>query len=485
MPFTAPEFIFAFLPFVIITFFCVGTFSRRAAEAFLIAASLAFYAWWDYRNLAILLPSIAWNYVIGRRILVAQKASAARAWMCLGVGANLSALAYFKYTAFILGNLASLGVDVPTVTVQLPLGISFFTFTQIAFLVDAFGGKVRGLEPAHYSLFVSYFPHLIAGPIIHHKEMMPQFAEPVTYSPRLRNIYLGFTLFCLGLVKKVAFADSVAPIVDHVFSTSQVAPIGIVDAWAGALAYALQIYFDFSGYTDMALGMSAMLGIALPPNFNSPYRADSIVEFWRRWHMTLSRFLRDYLYIPLGGNRRGKSRRYVNLLVTMLLGGLWHGASWTFIAWGGLHGVYLTVNHLWRDWHGKPMPRLLARPFTLLAVVVAWVFFRAENMTSAVELFSGMVGLSTRVPAFTLEVRDALLIAVLLTLTQLAPSSQDIIERLRGFVFTPAAGWLYAARVTILGAQLIATPLALTFYLALALGVFTHTQSVHFIYFNF
>ncbi len=316
---------------------------------------------------------------------------------------NLVLLGYFKYANFFVSNLNQfIGSSFSLGEVILPLGISFFTFTQVAFLVDTYQGKVKEFNFVHYTLFVTYFPHLIAGPVLHHKEMMPQFARPAIFRFNGEMFSLGLTIFILGLAKKVLIADSLAEFPAPIFSA--IAGGGhpmFFEAWIGALSYTLQLYFDFSGYSDMAIGLSLMFNVRLPMNFNSPCKATSIIDFWRRWHMTLSRFLRDYLYIPLGGNRKGRGRRFLNLFATMLLGGLWHGASWTFVIWGGLHGIYLVVNHAWRAFRSKLGIReggRLMRPFfialTFLAVVVSWVFFRADSYSSAISMLAGMFGLN-------------------------------------------------------------------------------------------
>jgi D-alanyl-lipoteichoic acid acyltransferase DltB (MBOAT superfamily) len=326
--------------------------------------------------------------------------------LIFAVAVNLALLAYYKYANFFVGNLNPLlGTDWNLANIVLPLGISFFTFTQIAFLVDTYQDKVKEYNFVHYLLFVTYFPHLIAGPVLHHKEMMPQFARASTYRFSHENISVGLTIFFIGLFKKVILADGLAVYVGPVFGASASGvPLSFIDAWGGALCYALQLYFDFSGYSDMAIGLSRMFGVTLPLNFHSPYKSANIIEFWRHWHMTLSRFLRDYLYIPLGGNRRGATRRYLNLAITMLLGGLWHGAGWTFILWGGLHGVYLVINHGWhalRRTLGQDPGVALSRPahalsvlLTFLAVVAAWVVFRAENLHAAMNMLGAMAGLN-------------------------------------------------------------------------------------------
>ena len=318
------------------------------------------------------------------------------------IAVNLIFLIYFKYANFFVDNLNALTGSAWTLAnVVLPLGISFFTFTQIAFLVDTYQGKVKEFNFVHYALFVTYFPHLIAGPVLHHAEMMPQFARRSVCRINWDNVAVGLSIFVLGLAKKVLLVDSVADFSTPVFEAVKAGgePM-LIEAWVGALAYTLQLYFDFSAYSDMAIGLSLMFNVRLPLNFNSPYKATSIIEFWRCWHMTLSRFLRDYLYIPLGGSRLGTSRRYVNLMLTMLLGGLWHGAGWTFVIWGALHGSYLLINHAWREvkarlgWgNGGRLAALGAGALTFLAVVVGWVFFRADSFSSALTMLQGMAGM--------------------------------------------------------------------------------------------
>jgi len=406
MLFNSYIFIFGFLPIVFFVFFSVGRYSVRFASLWLAAASVFFYGWWNVRFVGLLLASVAFNYgagyVIRIRTLRSDELKAqAKLLLTIAVAGNLALLGYFKYSNFVLENISHiLNVTWVATEVILPLGISFFTFTQIAFLVDSYQGKAKEYNFAHYLLFVTYFPHLIAGPILHHKEMMPQFAKRDTYRINWDNVAFGLTIFVLGLAKKVLIADSLGNIANPVFDAvkSGAHPM-MFEAWAGALAYALQLYFDFSAYSDMAIGVSLMFNVRLPMNFNSPYQARNIIDFWRRWHMTLSRFLRDYLYVPLGGNRHGKVRRYLNIMVTMVLGGLWHGAGWTFIIWGSLHGAYLMINHAWRalkakmGWMGGgAWSNFGAQALTFLAVVIGWVFFRANSYSSAISLLHGMMG---------------------------------------------------------------------------------------------
>lgn len=399
MLFNSYAFLLAYLPVTLIGFFALGRFGKGAGAAWLAASSLFFYAWWDYRYLALLLASICANYLAGRHIALRAGTPAGKRVFTLAVVINLGLLAYYKYADFFLSSLnASLGTDWPLLGIILPIGISFFTFTQIAFLADAYAGKVTEYRFIYYVLFVTYFPHLIAGPVLHHKEMMPQFDEGRNYRIDGANFAIGLTIFAIGLAKKVLIADNLAGYAAPVFAPQADAPSLLV-AWGGALAYTFQLYFDFSGYSDMAIGLSRLFGVRLPLNFNSPYKSHNISEFWRRWHMTLSRFLRDYLYIPLGGNRHGPLRRHANLLTTMVLGGLWHGAGWNFVIWGALHGSYLVINHAWQDVARRLPPRLpvgLGRGsgvlLTFVCVVFAWVYFRAPDLATAHRVIGGMLG---------------------------------------------------------------------------------------------
>lgn len=409
MLFNSYGFIFLFLPVVLLGFFQIARFGHAFAAGWLALASLFFYGYWNPAYIGLLLGSIVSNYAFGMWIAkagVKQKAMRQKRLLVLALITNLLLLGYYKYANFFLGSINSIAdTRLSLGEIILPLGISFFTFTQIAFLVDTYQGKVKEYNFTHYTLFVTYFPHLIAGPILHHKEMMPQFAHAATYRVNWDHVATGLMLFTLGLCKKTLWADSLAPFANGVFDGVQHGAIPtIYEAWAGTLAYTLQIYFDFSGYTDMALGIALMFNIRLPVNFNSPYRATSIIEFWRRWHMTLSRFLRDYLYIPLGGNRKGRARRYMNLMATMLLGGLWHGAGWTFVCWGVLHGIYLAINHLWREWFPEQTTRwlpswlssLAGGCLTFIAVVAAWAVFRSGDITQAAVMLKAMFGLEMR-----------------------------------------------------------------------------------------
>ena len=411
MLYNSYPFIFIYLPAVFAGFFLLARESAMLASLGLAVASLFFYAWWNPAYVTLLLGSIAFNFSMGRAIdrVRREPGQGARrlgagGLAALAIAADLALLGYYKYANFFIATFNGIaGTHAGMRDIVLPLGISFFTFTQIAFLADVYRGVAKESSFLHYLLFVTYFPHLVAGPVLHHKQMMPQFEAKDACRIDWTNVAVGLTYFTLGLGKKVLLADSIAPIADGVFDAARRGEnVMLFDAWAGAFAYAFQLYFDFSGYSDMAIGLSRLFNIRLPFNFDSPYRAASMIDFWRRWHMTLSAFLRDYLYIPLGGNRCGQVRRHINLMLTMLLGGLWHGANWTFVAWGGLHGVFLVINHLWRAALGGPganraAPSRLARGMawmlTFLCAVVAWVFFRADTFATAQAMLAGMAGM--------------------------------------------------------------------------------------------
>lgn len=388
MLFNSYEFIILYLPIVLTSYYTLSKFlGFLAAKWFLVLASVFFYSVWDVSNLPILLISISVNFIFGN-LLNHQKS---KALLVVAVLFNLAFLGYFKYANFIIDNInLALNSGICSYSIELPLGISFFTFTQTAYLVDVYRGETKEYSVSDYLLFVTIFPHLIAGPILYHKAVIPQFSEVSRYRLNYKNMVYGIAWFVLGLAKKVLIADKLAIYASQVFN--YVDSITTIDAWGGTLAYTLQLYFDFSGYSEMAIGLGLMLNFDLPQNFNSPYRACSIIEFWRRWHMTLSAFLKNYLYIPLGGNRNGHHMR--NILITMFLGGLWHGAGWTFIFWGTLHGVFICINHLWRKTH-YGLHRIVAWLLTFNAVNLAWVFFRAESFEQALKIIKAMLDCSS------------------------------------------------------------------------------------------
>lgn len=396
MLFHAPVFLFAFLPIALFGWLAVMRWGRPGTTTFFLGAvSLAFYGWWSPLHLFLLLASIGSNYAIGLRLINMRGDSDTRLALALGVIANLLLLAGFKYVGMLTDTFAYLtGVVVIASTPELPLGISFFTFLQIAFLVDL----ARDNSPApgfpRYLLFVIFFPHLIAGPLVHHRELIPQFDRSGRKIP-WAGLASGFTIFLIGLFKKLVLSQKVGVWSDAMFNGAGagIAP-SFFDSWIGVLSFALQIYFDFSAYSDMAIGLARMFDIRLPENFNSPYKSASIIDFWRVWHITLSRFLRDYLYVPLGGNRKGVPRHYLNLMAVMMLAGLWHGATWQFVVWGSMHGLYLWINHLWRDHSSYRMPHVLGVALTFLAVLIAWVPFRATSWDSSIMIYGSMLGLN-------------------------------------------------------------------------------------------
>ena len=400
MLFNSYEFIFVFLPLTFFIYFYLN--SKRLTEAskgFLVFSSLFFYSWWNIVYLPLILSSMLFNYVIGNILngnkeknSISKKQIDKKTILIIGIVANVALLAYFKYADFFIENVNYFtSSHIPTLDLALPLAISFFTFQQIAYLVDSYRCETQEYDFLNYALFVTFFPQLIAGPIVHHKEMMPQFASRWNKVKNYKNIALGLFIFSLGLFKKVVIADTFAIWASKGFDLSQT--LTFFEAWITSLSYTFQLYFDFSGYTDMAIGAALLFNIKLPINFNSPYKALDIQDFWRRWHITLSRFLRDYIYIPLGGNRKGNFRTYNNLLATFVIGGLWHGAGWTFVFWGFLHGMALVIHRFWKKL-GFTMHSILAWFITFNFVNIAWVFFRAKEWEDAIKVLKGMFGFS-------------------------------------------------------------------------------------------
>jgi len=500
MLFNTYEFLLLFLPVALAGWFLCGKwFGLLAAQAWLAAASLFFYAWWNPWYLALIVFSMVANFSWGRALSARVVARRPHGLMLgLGVAVNLAVLGYYKYANFFVANLNHFaGTGWVLEKVILPLAISFFTFQQIAYLVDASRGLAREGNFFTYALFVSFFPHLIAGPIVHHGEMMPQFARPDVVRPRWDNLALGVTLFTFGLAKKVLLADPLGLQVAPVFhAAASGAPLTLAAAWAGVLAYTLQIYFDFSGYTDMAIGLARLFNIILPQNFNSPYQSANLVEFWRRWHMTLSRFLRDYLYIPLGGNRHGRLRRHLNLLITMFLGGLWHGAGWTFVLWGLVYGVGLVINHAWLEM--KPrlgglarVPRfarlLVAHALTLFVIIAAWVLFRSDNFTAAIRLYDILGGVSlANVGGAAVAAPGGgwwVWLGVLYLWVLFAPNSQAVLS-----LFQPALGVKPSRHPGLLGGRLLwqpSRPWAILTAVVFAVCFLSLSTASEFLYYKF
>lgn len=403
MPFNSYLFVFAFLPATLFVFFALGRLrDPRWAKAWLLAASLGWYATVDLRHLPLLAASVVLNLLLARLLCrEGLRQPLRRSLLAFAVTANLAALAIFKYAAFAIENVnALLGTTLAAPDLALPAGISFLTFLQIAFVVDCFRRAEARVPALDYALFVTFFPKIMVGPITRRDEIVPQLAETTLVREDYGNLSIGLFLFSLGLFKKVFLADWLARWADAGFAG--IAPLSFVEAWATSLSYTFQLYFDFSGYTDMALGIGLMFNLRIPPNFDSPYKALDLQDFWRRWHITLSRFLRDYVYIPLGGNRGGELRTYRNLVLTFLVGGIWHGAGWNFIVWGLLHGVGVAIHRGWSS-SGRRLPRALAWFVTFQYVNLCWVFFRAEDPASAIRVLRGMVGLDGLVLHGTLE----------------------------------------------------------------------------------
>lgn len=397
--FNSYEFIYVFLPIVFFGYFWLNkAHLSDVSKLWMIGASLFFYSWWNIVYLPLILGSILFNFAIGLailkldNILIYKENIFRRALLIVGIISNVLLLGYFKYTDFFISNINVIfGTNWSLLHILLPLGISFFTFTQIAYLIDVYGRKVREVNFWNYMLFVTFFPHLLAGPILHHQEMMPQFDSLKKKIINYKNLVIGLFLLSIGLFKKVVIADTFARWANYGFATNNA--LDFFEAWTTSLSYTFQLYFDFSGYSDMALGIALLFNIHLPINFNSPYKALDIQDFWRRWHITLSRFLRDYIYIPLGGNQGGSMRTYFHLFIVFLIGGLWHGASWMFIIWGALHGLAIVMHRIWKQINSH-MNVFLAWFITFNFVNISWVFFRAKEWKDAKNIFLGMFGVN-------------------------------------------------------------------------------------------
>ena len=468
MLFNSPEFLFCYLPLVLGGFVAIGRFGRTAVLGWLALMSLAFYAYWRPKLVVLLIGSIALNFICARLIWrYRDRPRLQKSILVLGIGANLGILAYFKYLFPLLHFVNdAVGLHYSVGSVILPLGISFFTFTQISYLVDLSQEAAEPQDLIGYALFVTFFPHLIAGPILHHSEIMPQFAKMRRFSLRWDDVAIGFSWFTLGLGKKVLIADRLAPFADSAFAHPAGLTLGA--AWLGVLNYSLQLYFDFSGYSDMAIGLARMFSIKFPFNFDSPYKSTNIIDFWSRWHMTLTRYLTLYLYNPisLAINRRraasGKpnSRKALRTasgfsslvamptISTMFLAGVWHGAGLQFIIFGVLHGIYLTVNHAWRLVRNETsiLARIVASPpvsisLTFLAVLVGQVFFRSASTHEALEMLAALGGANGWAPPAALPGR-AYLVLLLLPVIWGCPNTQEIlgqVPEVRSHIFSDAA----------------------------------------------
>ncbi len=398
MLFNSLEFLFIFLPVTFVIYFALNKMKLiKLALGWLVAASLFFYAFWNIKYLVLILCSMIFNYTVGYTLSHPSNLKINRkAVFIFGLLGNLALLCYFKYFNFLIENInLVLHTGFDTLKIALPLGISFFTFTQIAYLADAYKKEVREYDFLNYALFVTFFPHLIAGPILHHSEMMPQFASIRKKVINHKNISIGMFLLAIGLFKKVLIADNLSPYVHLAFDTIPV--LSLWESHIGALSYTFQLYFDFSGYCDMALGIGYLFNIVLPINFNSPYKANSIQDFWHRWHITLSRFLKNYIYIPLGGNRKGEILTYRNLFLTFLIGGIWHGANFTFIVWGALHGIASVIHRFGKKFNLQ-ISNITAVFSTFVFINLTWVFFRSDSIHRALEIIKSMCGFNGFAP---------------------------------------------------------------------------------------
>ena len=391
MFFNSIEKILFFLPITFaVYFFLMEKKLVIGAKGFLVAASLFFYSWWNINYLPLLLFSVLFNFLVGNSLSNKGKGYlvGSKSILVFGIIVNLGLLGYFKYANFFIENVNHvLNTSFINPLILLPLAISFFTFQQIAYLVDSYKGKTKEYDFLNYTLFVTFFPQLIAGPIVHHKEMMPQFFNKNNFCKNHKNVAIGIFIFSMGMFKKVIIADNFSVWATAGFTTTE--QLGLFEAWATSLSYTFQLYFDFSAYTDMAIGAALLFNIKLPINFNSPYKAINIQDFWRRWHITLSNFLREYIYIPLGGNRKGDFSTYNNIAITFLIGGVWHGANWMFVFWGALHGLAIVVFHLW-DKLRFTLPKFISWFITFNFINLTWVFFRSEDWNVAKNIIYSM-----------------------------------------------------------------------------------------------
>jgi alginate O-acetyltransferase complex protein AlgI len=394
MLFNSYGFIFIFLPLSFLIYFLLNSKGLYFySKTFIALASLVFYSWWNIIYLPLLLVSIIFNFTIG--IIVSNKTEnnyIKKLLLILGIIVNLLSLGYFKYMDFFIENYNLISdSSLPLLKITLPLAISFFTFQQISYLVDSYKGFTKEYKFIDYTIFVTFFPQLIAGPIVHHKEMMPQFEDDKNKTINSKNISMGIFIFSIGLFKKVVIADSFSSYVSNGFDIQE--KLNFIEAWITSLSYTFQLYYDFSGYSDMAIGLALLFNIKLPINFNSPYKATNIKDFWKRWHMTLSRFLKDYIYIPLGGNKGKDFTIYTNLLITFLLAGIWHGAGWTFVLWGLLHAIAMIMFRIYSKLNIK-LHFVIAWLITFIFLNITWIFFRAKEFNDAIKVLKGLIGLN-------------------------------------------------------------------------------------------
>ena len=450
MLFNSYIFIFIFLPTTLLIYFYLN--KRRLtvlSKFFLVASSLFFYGWWNVIYLPLIIFSILINYAIGsifyREISKIKKYR--RLLLLFGVFLNLSLLGYFKYTNFLIENINMFSsLNMQPLNLVLPLAISFFTFQQITYLVDSYYSKIDEHSLLNYANFVLFFPQLIAGPIVHHKEMMPQFSSIKNKLINYKNIFLGIFIFSIGLFKKVVIADTFSIWATNGFDIEE--SLTFIEAWVTSLSYTFQLYFDFSGYADMAIGAALLFNIRLPLNFNSPYKSLNVQEFWRRWHMTLSRLLKDYVYIPLGGNRCSNFRIYINLIITFIIGGIWHGAGWTFIVWGTLHGVAIVLNRIWQKLNIN-IGKIAAWFITFNFINITWIFFRAKEWNDAIKVLFGMFSVSTDIGSINLI--SVLFIVLAIIVTIFFKNTNELEKKIKiGFVASLGVSFVLFISITVL-----------------------------------
>lgn len=506
MLFNSFVFIFGFLPATLAGFYIAAQARRQIAAVWLVLASLIFYGWWNPALVILLLISIATNYSTALLILRTEMRPRLQSWItAAGVCFNLGALFYYKYLFSVLGFVSHFvpvvhGID----PIILPLGISFFSFTQIGYLIDCKAGVTRDRSLLNYMLFVTFFPHLIAGPILHNRDIMPQFADPRTYRMSLDNLAVGLSIFVIGLLKKVVFADPLSSWVAEGYAHTN--GIGWMAAWNVALCYSLQLYFDFSGYSDMAVGLARTINIHFPRNFESPYKAQNVIEYWQRWHITLTKFLTSYVYTPiamsamrwrirrrLGVNRTAQQTAggfltmiAAPLVVTMGLAGVWHGSGVTFLIFGLLHALYLCVNHAIRVFHPQPRSRrlhatLIRCLWTYLAVLVASVFFRSPSVSAATDVLSGMVGLHGFADVLVTSpgLQHCFHLALLYLIVWVFPNTQQIMRR-----YDPVLGEVEMPLLVRLSWNRNLTS-ALAIGIGAAIGILALGGTSEFLYFQF
>ncbi|MCA3563894.1 MAG: MBOAT family protein [Methylocystis sp.] len=438
MLFNSFAFLLVFLPLTLAAHAAVERYQPAYRLLFLTLISIAFYGYWEWRFVPMLALSILLNWLVARAFQKSRRQGTEKGWIIITATAlNLLALGFFKYTGFLVDALNNLGAaSLIRPEIALPLGISFFTFHHVMYLTDLKAGRAPEYDLNRYALYIGFFPQVLAGPLVRWSEIMDQFDQRPFRGGWEERAARGIMLLTLGLAKKVLIGDPLAEYVNPVFAAAAAGnPITVFEAWQAVLGFAFQIYFDFSGYTDMALGIALLFGIMLPQNFDSPYRATSLQDFWRRWHMTLSRFLRDYLYIPLGGSRKGLAIQLLALLATMALGGLWHGADWTFVAWGVAHGLGLCAGVLWRRGN-LPFPPLLGWLLTFLFVILCWVLFRATSFTAALAIYKAMLGFAPLGTGFKWRA-----LAVAAAFAMIGPTSWNLAHKIP---LSRWAAWLFA-----------------------------------------